>query len=80
MLLLFVLIGGTIWNLIAPWPNQVWSVFWRWAGLLLPLTIAVGTTIWFTFGVLGDLRKFFKALRSERVDVRDDGTVDPQAE
>jgi SSS family solute:Na+ symporter len=75
MLLLFVFIGGTIWNLIAPWSDHAWSVFWRWAGLLLPLTIAVGTTIWFTVGVLQDLRKFFKALRSERVDVHDDGTV-----
>ena len=75
MLLLFVLISGTVWNLIDPWSNHAWSVFWRWAGLLLPLTIAVCTTVWFTFGVLQDLRKFFKALRSERVDVHDDGTV-----
>ena len=75
MLLLFVLIIGTIWNLIAPWSNYVWAVFWRWTGLLLPLTIAVCTTIWFTFGVLKDMGRFFTALRNERVDVHDDGTV-----
>lgn len=70
-----VLIIGSIWNFFRPWSHQVWSVFWWWSGIVLPLIISVGTTIWFTIGVLKDLRRFFTALVQERVDIHDDGTV-----
>ncbi|MGE4489826.1 MAG: sodium:solute symporter [Kiritimatiellales bacterium] len=70
-----VLIVGCIWNAIQPWSNHVWSVFWWWSAIMIPLAISVGTTVWFTIGVLKDLRRFFTALQKERVDDADDGTV-----
>lgn len=76
---LFTLTGtmivGTIWNLISPWSDHTWSVFWLWLGILIPLTISIGTAVWFTFGVVGDLRVFFRKLNSEQVNDQDDGTV-----
>ena len=72
---MLVMIVGTIWNLIAPWSDQVWSRFWWWAAVALPLSIGVITTLWFTWGVMKDLRSFFAALDTEQVDDGDDGTV-----
>lgn len=76
MLWLGVLVVGCIWHWIQPWPESVWPTFWWWAGIMIPLLVAVATTIWFTWGVLRDLKIFFRALKQERVDVHDDGTVD----
>ncbi|QHI69934.1 hypothetical protein [Tichowtungia aerotolerans] len=62
-------------NLITPWTEEVWSRFWWWAAVVLPLGTGVVTTIWFTGGVLKHLRRFFSALTAERVDDSDDGAV-----
>lgn len=70
-----VMIIGTLWNMMAPWSSQVWSSFWWWSAIMLPLGMSVVTTLWFTFGVMKDLRRFFAALQGERVDVHDDGSV-----
>jgi SSS family solute:Na+ symporter len=75
MLWLGILIIGCIWHWISPWPDSVWPVFWWWVGIVIPLTVAVITTLWFTWGVIRDLRIFFRSLSSERVDVNDDGSV-----
>lgn len=75
MMWFFVMIIGTVWNLISPWSREVWSKFWWWAAVMLPLGIGLFTTFWFTGGVLKDLRKFFTGLQTERVDDSDDGTV-----
>ena len=75
MFWVLVMIVGTIWNLIAPWSDQVWSRFWWWAAVALPLSIGFITTLWFTGGVMKDLRRFFAALETEQVDDGDDGTV-----
>jgi SSS family solute:Na+ symporter len=70
-----VMITGTAWNLISPWSTQTWSRFWLWAAIILPIGIGVITTLWFTVGVLKDLRAFFTDIQNERTDDRDDGTV-----
>jgi SSS family solute:Na+ symporter len=75
MLWFFVMIIGTVWNLIAPWPATVWLRLWWWAAIALPLGLGVLTTLWFTGGVLKDLSAFFVKLKTERVDENDDGTV-----
>lgn len=75
MMWVAVMIIGTIWNLVSPWSDQVWSHFWWWAAIMLPLGMGAVTTIWFTVGVLKDLRRFFNTLGNERVDETDDGTV-----
>jgi SSS family solute:Na+ symporter len=75
MLWFGVCVVGTAWNLVKPWPDSVWLLFWRVQAILLPIAIGVLTTIWFTIGVLRDLRVFFGRLRSAHTDARDDGTV-----
>jgi solute:Na+ symporter, SSS family len=72
----FVMLVGTLWQSIQPWSDRVWSIFWLWAAILIPLCITLVTTVWFTAGVMVDLRKFFNALLHERVDVSDDGRVE----
>ncbi|MFA5688055.1 MAG: hypothetical protein WC959_02730 [Kiritimatiellales bacterium] len=75
-----VMVIGTAWNQISPWSGNVWPHFWWWAAIGFPLVIGVFTTVWFTGGVLRDLRVFFAGLRSKRADETDDGTVHREAE
>ncbi|HEY5792405.1 MAG TPA: hypothetical protein VIS74_03845 [Chthoniobacterales bacterium] len=71
----FLFIFGSAVYLIHPWSNEAWLSYWHISNIILPLIIAVLTTIWFTIGGVVDLRKFFQRLRAERVDAADDGTV-----
>ena len=66
---------GVIWNLVDPWPVAWWSAFWYSYMVFLPLIITVVTTIWFTFGVTGDLRRMYHRLETVERDARDDGRV-----
>ena len=75
LLWFLVLIVGTIANLIHPWPIQVWSVFWEIVGLGLPILLAVITGIWFIWGGVLDMRKFFRRLQEQKINHLDDGTV-----
>ncbi|PTX96701.1 sodium:proline symporter [Spartobacteria bacterium LR76] len=75
MLWFGVLVMGSIWNLIAPWPIAVWSRFWFVVGIGIPVFFAVVTAIWFTWGGIRDMRLFFSRLRQERPDAEDNGMV-----
>jgi SSS family solute:Na+ symporter len=75
MFWLAVVLVGTGWNLIRPWPENVWVSYWFVAGLILPILVCVITLIWFGIGGVIDLRLFFERLASMKRDVRDDGTV-----
>lgn len=75
MLWVAVFTIGTIWNLVAPWPDSVWSSYWHIAGIGVPILISVVTAIWFTWGGVRDIRRLFVRLREQRIDHRDDGTV-----
>ncbi|MDD5351003.1 MAG: hypothetical protein PHQ12_12395 [Chthoniobacteraceae bacterium] len=77
MIWLTVLVGGTIWNLIAPWPIAVWSGFWHFTAIGVPVFFACVTAVWFAIGGILDMRKFFARLKEERVDVSDNGMVLP---
>jgi SSS family solute:Na+ symporter len=70
-----VCVIGSVWYLIRPWPDFVWADYWLVTGIYLPLLISIGTTVWFTVGCWNDLVRFFRRLRTERVDAHDDGTV-----
>ena len=70
-----VFMVGTTWNIFAPWPETVWSVFWQIVGIGLPILIATVTGVWFTWGGILDMRDLFRRLREERVNHLDDGTV-----
>jgi solute:Na+ symporter, SSS family len=75
MFWLAIVLIGTAWNVIHPWPLSVWTSYWFVAGLVLPIIVCVITLIWFSIGGISDLRAFFKRLASMKRDVRDDGTV-----
>jgi solute:Na+ symporter, SSS family len=72
---LVVVVAGSIWNFIRPWPNEVWITYWLIVGVLLPLAITVVTFFWFGIGGILDLRYLFRRLASMKRDASDDGTV-----
>jgi len=75
MLWFVVFLAGGLWNLISPWPESAWSVFWHIAAIGLPVVISVVTAVWFTWGGVHDIRELFRRLSMEKVNHLDDGTV-----
>ena len=55
---------------------QAWSIYWWIYAILLPLVIGVVTTVWFSWGVIRDMRRLFAALRNVKRDQADDGVVE----
>ena len=70
-----VMVVGSLWNLVDPWPTSVWSTYWLVAGVGVPIVMTLVTGIWFTWGGVKDIRALFGRLRRSAVDERDDGTV-----
>ena len=70
-----VFVVGSLWNFIAPWPIGVWSSFWFFVGIGIPVAFALITSVWFSWGGIRDMRLFFRRLKEERVDVLDNGMV-----
>jgi SSS family solute:Na+ symporter len=70
-----IMIFGTLWNLISPWPIAVWSTFWHYQAIVIPVTFAVVVGVWFTWGGLLDSVDLFRRLRHERVNPLDNGAV-----
>ena len=70
-----IILTGTIWNFIHPWPVKWWVAFWHWYVIILPLGITVVTTVWFSIGAGLDLRQLFRDLRVLNRNEHDDGTV-----
>ncbi|MFA7344840.1 MAG: hypothetical protein WC003_11080 [Terrimicrobiaceae bacterium] len=68
-------VSGSLWNLLAPWPLEVWSAFWHFQAVGIAILVAVATSVWFTWGGLRDIRDLFRRLRSQSVNHMDDGTV-----
>lgn len=75
LLLVGVLVVGTVWNFVAPWPLAVWAGFWQVIGIGVPVVLAVVTAVWFTWGGLRDIRRLFERFAEKRVNHLDDGTV-----
>ncbi|SDU18015.1 solute:Na+ symporter, SSS family [Verrucomicrobium sp. GAS474] len=71
--LLFIV--GTTWNYLSPWPKTVWPSFWHVVGFGFPVFFAIVTGIWFTWGGVRGIGRFFTHLGGERVNHLDDGTV-----
>lgn len=76
MLFAGIVIGGTIWNLIAPWPESVWSGYWRITQIGAPIVVALVTGVWFTWGAVRDLRALFARLRAAAANPLDNGRVE----
>lgn len=71
---------ATVGNWFWPLPNAVWADYWYVAGIILPIGLAVVTTLWFTVGGVSDLVSFFRRLGAQRIDPLDDGHLawDPE--
>lgn len=61
--------------LVRPWSLSVWSTYWHYYAILIPVLVGVVTTVWFTWGGTRDLLQLFRDLRNVKRDERDDGTV-----
>lgn len=66
---------GSILYFVHPWSNNGWVTFWFVANIGLSFVIGIPVCIWFTIGCTRDMKVFFRRLKLERVDARDDGTV-----
>ncbi|MBN8710772.1 MAG: sodium:proline symporter [Verrucomicrobia bacterium] len=70
-----VFLTGCAWNLLAPWPEEVWSAYWHVVGVGVPVFMALVMAVWFTWGGVRDMGRLFRKLSAERVDPSDDGSV-----
>lgn len=79
MFFVVVFVVGTVVNLIWPFSDSAWEIWW---GFKVFITIAAGiaATIWFLIGGFRDLLELIRELRKARCDVADDGTVAPTSE
>ncbi len=70
-----VFLIGTIWNLVVPWPEAIWSQFWHVVGIGIPIFVSLVTAVWFTWGGIHDMRDLFRRLRAQKIDPLDNGSV-----
>ena len=68
-------IVALFWNLITPWPDLYWTYYYWVLGVGLVLFGSLISGVWFTWGGLRDLRRFFLALRTLERHAEDDGRV-----
>jgi SSS family solute:Na+ symporter len=69
-----VFIFATVYNLTHDVSDDSWAAFW-WFKVILTVVLGVGTTIWFLFGGVRDIRALFHTLATMKRDHRDDGRV-----
>ncbi len=58
------------------WGNHAWSIKFFVTTLAVPLVLGVGTTIWFSWGTILDLRRLFRDLEARKRDDLDNGMVE----
>jgi len=67
---------GTTWNLfISRWPDSFWPPFWHVVGIGFPILFSLVTGVWFTWGGVRGIGRFFRRLSEGRNNPLDDGTV-----
>lgn len=70
-----VFVVGCIWNYFYRWPVAVWSEFWYFVAIGVPIAFSVITAVWFTWGGIIDMREFFRRLKLQKVNALDNGMV-----
>jgi SSS family solute:Na+ symporter len=70
-----VFVAGSIWNLIAPWPEAVWSTYWQITGIGLPIMLSIITAVWFTWGAWHNIKDLFRRLNMAKGNPLDNGMV-----
>lgn len=68
--------GVVIWNLVAPWPEDWWGIYFYVTIFLGTALLGVVFSVWFTWGGIRDLRALFRdlRLRTDRCEL-DNGSV-----
>ncbi len=69
-------LGILIWNLISPWPEHWWGYKFFITALIVPCMIGVISTVWFFWGGIVDLRRFFRDIANRKHNPSDNGQVD----
>ena len=64
-----------IWNAIDPWPAAWWGTYFLIVFLIVPMFMALVTSIWFWVGGLLDIRNLFRDLKNRTADELDNGMV-----
>jgi Na+/proline symporter len=65
-----------IWNLIAPWPKEWWSMYFYINSVLIAAIIGVVSTVWFMIGGFIDTRRLFRDLAVRLDNPLDNGQVE----
>ena len=64
-----------VWNAIDPWPRAWWGIYFLVVFLIVPICMALITSIWFWIGGLMDMRNLFRDLQNRTTDDLDNGMV-----
>ncbi len=70
--------GVLVWNLISPFSNHSWAVYFFITTVCIPLVIGSVSTVWFFIGGIVDLRALFRDLAVRIANPLDDGRVEGQ--
>lgn len=74
-LLWFVIFGiGTLANFLFDLPDFAWLEFWKFY-VMFGFFLGIGTTLWFLWGGVSDIRDLFRTLSTLKRDMADDGRV-----
>lgn len=68
-------LGVVIWNLISPWHKEWWGRYFLVISIIVPVAVAVISTVWMSIGGVIDLRKLFRNLAARRENDLDNGVV-----
>lgn len=72
---LLMFVGILVWNFIAPWPTEWWTIKFFITGIVIASLIGVVSTVWFCIGGTIDLLRMFRRLKEREVNLADDGRV-----
>ena len=69
-------VGVIVWNLISPWGNEGFTIWFFINNFIVAGLVAVVSTVWFTIGGTRDLRRLYKDFQNRgAANILDDGRV-----
>ena len=74
LLWFLIFIAGTTVQLFFRLPDIAWLEFWKFY-VMFGFILGIGTTIWFLWGGIADIRDMFRTLSTMKRDAADDGRV-----
>lgn len=75
MMFVVIMVVGSLWYLVRPWPDWVWGEYWHYNVIIIPLLFAFVITPWFLWGGIRDLRDLFRRLALQADNPLDNGTI-----